>query len=46
MSVSLNHGMQRAPDFRPVCILRQWRGAAPAERLRFPRLWMKCNRSL
>src|ERR1700676_1405371 len=27
-----NHRRQRSPGVRPVCILRQWRGAAAADR--------------
>jgi len=31
-SMVANHRSQRTPRFRSVCILRQWRGAAAAER--------------
>ena len=34
-----NNCTQRTPRFRSVCILRQWRGAAGAERWALPQMW-------
>ena len=35
MTQGANHRRQRTPRFRSVCIPRQWRGAAAAERSRY-----------